>query len=797
MVSIEEMNREAVIRKAQEILDANRTAEALARQELAALERRGVHGGGTSTVDTSSNITVNINNTILARDFQTLFWEGIPEAQRIPANEERQVEAILSRFKRVLLERIREDRDTPPRVREWLAVPDRIESLIDIMHPNHSSILIASREYLNRCFNNLTPNELPLEYRGASNSNRYFEFRGEPCGTAELMTAWRSFDPGLLYSGSIIALGSWDQGFRKLLAYYYLAAVDRRKEGFDGTQTEEQKERIISERLGLLIHSLHESARAHSDPFGADAFSCIDGQLVRLLKAGREHPATRVLMKAEMLEASVNAILDHAIENAFIELCSPDTAENLENRKMLFETLSTLSSKNLVHVLQSNDTCSANGLARYNTVVLDILRLNTFQESRSPNIGEVCFGIGQRIIEERHRQMQQAGGWANVANVQNIVLTPTEEAIIRAKVLDIGSRIAAVMLSHPNERAKWMGEEGDAEPAPQVPVSGQRTLREILQFPEIMRQLDALKTLPESARITAMARVIVGRKLCPEWTEENIQLLKREIQRILLTLNQPTEEKEKKESEEQNVAYAQKVAHEARQRARLEEEQANREAAERFARQWAEEEDRRVEQERQRWEQQRIALARAAAVEQQRREAEASQRQQQAQAQLGRGRVVEGQNFSYEDYFESHPDVRNACHETDPLRRELFALRHYIEHGRREGRPFPGGEHYDFSYEEYLARNPDVRAACGTTDPHGMRRFALQHYINDGRREGRVYPRRYFSHEGYFEAQPDVRDACRATEPLGRRQFALQHYIENGIREGRTYPIQQAPRPAP
>ena len=188
--------------------------------------------------------------------------------------------------------------------------------------------------------------------------------------------------------------------------------------------------------------------------------------------------------------------------------------------------------------------------------------------------------------------------------------------------------------------------------------------------------------------------------------------------------------------------------------------------------------------------------AAALVVQKQEAEAREQRRLQEEEQRLERTRVMERQEVSYERYFEENPDVKNACQETDALRREWFALRHYNEQGRREGRTYPKLEVY-FCYERYLEENADVRAACGATDPLGQRQFALRHYNEHGRREGRPYPGRYFSDERYFEENPDVRHACSATTPLERREFTLWHYIRHGKKEGRAYPTPRASRVAP
>jgi len=109
----------------------------------------------------------------------------------------------------------------------------------------------------------------------------------------------------------------------------------------------------------------------------------------------------------------------------------------------------------------------------------------------------------------------------------------------------------------------------------------------------------------------------------------------------------------------------------------------------------------------------------------------------------------------------ANPDVAQAG--VDPLK-------HYLEHGRREGRaPSP-----DFDPQFYLQANPDVAQA-------GLDPFV--HYILYGRAEGRPQSIRHtiagsglFDREYYRAAYLDV--ALSGNEPL-------QHFIDHGRREGR------------
>jgi len=113
-----------------------------------------------------------------------------------------------------------------------------------------------------------------------------------------------------------------------------------------------------------------------------------------------------------------------------------------------------------------------------------------------------------------------------------------------------------------------------------------------------------------------------------------------------------------------------------------------------------------------------------------------------------------GRDFDPAYYLSHNPDVAAAG--VDPLR-------HYLDHGWKEGRD-PNAY---FSTTWYLNQNPDVAAAGANP---------LQHYEDHGWREGRD-PGPGFSTGAYLLANPDVRAA--GIDPL-------QHFLLNGRAEGRA-----------
>jgi hypothetical protein len=110
--------------------------------------------------------------------------------------------------------------------------------------------------------------------------------------------------------------------------------------------------------------------------------------------------------------------------------------------------------------------------------------------------------------------------------------------------------------------------------------------------------------------------------------------------------------------------------------------------------------------------------------------------------------------FTAEGYLTLHPDVAGHAPQ-DPSRRVEFAMWHYLHHGANEGRSHgemsppvtratagnsstSSGMPSGFTTEGYLNKNPDV-AQAAPSDPVQRQEFAMWHYLNHGKAEGRKY----------------------------------------------------------
>ncbi|KAB1075684.1 alpha/beta hydrolase family protein [Methylobacterium planeticum] len=133
----------------------------------------------------------------------------------------------------------------------------------------------------------------------------------------------------------------------------------------------------------------------------------------------------------------------------------------------------------------------------------------------------------------------------------------------------------------------------------------------------------------------------------------------------------------------------------------------------------------------------------------------------QAYAAIGRAADIGGA-FDPEFYLLANPDVARAAIAAGGDA-EAFALRHFADHGWREGRD-PNAL---FDTSAYLAENPDV-ARAGINP--------LTHYDTIGFREGRD-PSAAFDTSAYLAAYADV--ARAGLDPL-------QHYLQFGALEGRS-----------
>ena len=113
--------------------------------------------------------------------------------------------------------------------------------------------------------------------------------------------------------------------------------------------------------------------------------------------------------------------------------------------------------------------------------------------------------------------------------------------------------------------------------------------------------------------------------------------------------------------------------------------------------------------------------------------------------------------FASAYYLDRHSDIATAG---------ISPLRHYLEHGWREGRD----PHPYFANDWYLQQNPDVLRA-------GIN--PLVHYLEHGWKEGRR-PNPVFDPQAYLAQNPDVEAA--GLEPLS-------HFAAHGLDEHRAIPF--------
>ena len=89
----------------------------------------------------------------------------------------------------------------------------------------------------------------------------------------------------------------------------------------------------------------------------------------------------------------------------------------------------------------------------------------------------------------------------------------------------------------------------------------------------------------------------------------------------------------------------------------------------------------------------------------------------------------------------------------------------------------------DFNWESYLDLNDDVKKCYPTKDG------AIQHYINDGIRQKRLYKTQYlpqgFEWEVYLALNPDVHNVCK------NKFNSIMHYEKHGHLENRRYKLDQ------
>ena len=155
-------------------------------------------------------------------------------------------------------------------------------------------------------------------------------------------------------------------------------------------------------------------------------------------------------------------------------------------------------------------------------------------------------------------------------------------------------------------------------------------------------------------------------------------------------------------------------------------------------------------------------------------------------------RVSESE-FDVRSYFNANPDLRTAFGGSADWSRYY---RHYATNGQREGRRCMGaselvgavnvlsGTNWSAVYDRwtYAQKNADVARwatrRCGSAtvlDDYAL----LQHFVNNGRKEGRA-SKATFELASYYNANPDLR---RVFGTDWARYY--EHYRANGQREGR------------
>lgn len=116
-------------------------------------------------------------------------------------------------------------------------------------------------------------------------------------------------------------------------------------------------------------------------------------------------------------------------------------------------------------------------------------------------------------------------------------------------------------------------------------------------------------------------------------------------------------------------------------------------------------------------------------------------------------------DFNYQFYLETYPDLRHFS--------EDEARKHYVELGRKEGRICAK---IPFDYKFYLETYPDLR--------HFSEEQARKHFLVCGRKEGRIAKTEIpFDYQFYSSCYPDLRDVSP--------KFAYKHFSELGRHEGR------------
>ena len=98
-------------------------------------------------------------------------------------------------------------------------------------------------------------------------------------------------------------------------------------------------------------------------------------------------------------------------------------------------------------------------------------------------------------------------------------------------------------------------------------------------------------------------------------------------------------------------------------------------------------------------------------------------------------------DFDSKVYISLYPDLKKASEKH--VDQKLWAMRHYIDHGRTEHRAYTFLQFYkerlppDFNPNLYISLHLDLEKASKKAEY--KEEWAILHYINHGRAEGRVY----------------------------------------------------------
>jgi hypothetical protein len=134
--------------------------------------------------------------------------------------------------------------------------------------------------------------------------------------------------------------------------------------------------------------------------------------------------------------------------------------------------------------------------------------------------------------------------------------------------------------------------------------------------------------------------------------------------------------------------------------------------------------------------------------------------------------------FDPRRYLEMYPDLQNAF----GLTNYRAAIQHYVTSGRAEGRDGNADAYLNatvFNWSYYLANNPDLGQHGITTQAQ-----AELHWLSYGVNEGRRASATFWS-QGYYGRYADLQAAFGGLPTNKRWRALIQHWVNNGRREGR------------